>query len=173
MGGPPGRTGFRKWEMRKIDEPADFGRQSSNLYVLSIRSKIVPRYEREFSVAGNHRDCRIFVRMSKARGAVSRFAVQLQQYSEVWGKWGTIAQFDHDPNSVSGHDVFAEGLHVDLYLQYASDMKIYPDHPPLRDFTVGGIIRACIDYFREHDSWFVKVCRGTNSPTEPPDWRGP
>lgn len=145
-------------------------REWQNLSKRAAPVGFVPEYDREYPVDCDHPQCHIYVRLAKDRGRLRRFAIQLQKYQELTPKWETIAQFDHDPGADMGHDVFSEGLHIDLYLEYASDMKVYPSHPPLRDFSPGAVVRRCVDYFKEHDEWFLNVHRGLVAPDDPPHW---
>ena len=107
--------------------------------------------------------------MAKSKGELVRFAVQLQLI-EGPETFTTIAQFDHDPTAEFGHDVFDEGLHIDLYSRSERDVKIYPRHPPLDNFDAGAVVRRCTDYFTEHAGWFLDAYRGAISPDEPPSW---
>lgn len=56
--------------------------------------------------------------LSREEGQVSSFLIQLEYNGEMIpkdiGGWCPIARFDHNPDAVDGHDVAAEGLHLDL-----------------------------------------------------------
>lgn len=53
--------------------------------------------------------------LSKDRGDVTRFLVQLEYNLE--DEWVQVVRYDHDPNGPEemAHDVTEEGLHVDIY----------------------------------------------------------
>lgn len=108
--------------------------------------------------------------MDKRRGSLIRWVVQLQRIREYPDDFPTIAQFDHNPMSEHGHDVFSEGLHIDLYLQDDKDVKIYPSHPPLHHYDTGAVPRRCTDYFKENTEWFLDAHRGAITPNDPPSW---
>jgi len=42
-----------------------------------------------------------------------RFVVQLEYWVDE--DWWEVVRYDHDPDRIHGHDVTADGLHVDVY----------------------------------------------------------
>jgi len=47
------------------------------------------------------------------QGEVVRFVVQLEYWFD--GEWQPVVRYDHDENPSIGHDITAEGLHMDIY----------------------------------------------------------
>lgn len=124
-------------------------------------------YDTNFGVRTDHPVCRIVVRFDKRNGVLERFAVQLQESDLAGDNWGTIAQIDHAPNDAGGHDLYAEGLHVDVYQEDGSTLKVYPRHGTLPQSS-GALLRICSDYLEDHISWFRAVCAGNRDPDDPP-----
>lgn len=52
-------------------------------------------------------------RFSTDRGTVSRFMIQLEYW--LAGEWREVVRYDHDRDSVGGHDITTAGLHRDIY----------------------------------------------------------
>lgn len=77
-------------------------------------------------------------------GGVRWFVVQLEYNPAPWldDDWKEVARFDHQPDSPGGHDVYEEGLHVDLYQMDGTKRKIYPKHSELPD-NVGKVLHYC------------------------------
>lgn len=111
-------------------------------------------------------NCRIVVRFDKVRGALDRFVVQLQ-LQKAPETWTTIAQIDHAPRDNNGHDLFVEGVHVDIYRQNGRQLKLHPDHAGLPR-KPGEVLRVCTDYLKNHVGWYRKVHEGTIEPKGPP-----
>lgn len=126
-------------------------------------------YEFVYRVHVNNSDDRIVVRFDKERGTIQRFAVQLQSSLSRYSTLESIAQFDHDPQSLGGHDIYREGLHIDVYHQDGSVTKLWPNHPPL-PASEGAILRRCVDYFKKHVEYFDQVHSGRIDPSDPPNW---
>ncbi|QGN06153.1 hypothetical protein Hrd1104_01805 [Halorhabdus sp. CBA1104] len=47
------------------------------------------------------------------QGEVVRFMVQLEYWHS--GDWKPVVRYDHDRDAEGGHDIAAEGLHMDIY----------------------------------------------------------
>lgn len=56
---------------------------------------------------------RICANINAERGDVMNFVVAYEY--RLRDLWETVAQFDHGPESLYGHDIAEEGLHMDLY----------------------------------------------------------
>jgi hypothetical protein len=122
-------------------------------------------YGTTFGVHVDHDHCRIVVRFDKERGSLDRFAVQLQ--AQATPAWKTIAQIDHAPRDANGHDLYVEGLHVDIYRRNGEELKLYPAHTSLPS-DPGKLLRVCTDYLKGNVGWFWKVHRGHIEPGGPP-----
>jgi len=123
-----------------------------------------PDYGKSHTIDSYHQ--RIGVGFDRPRDSRGRFLVQLQHGRGR--ELRTIAQVDHDPESPNGHDVYAEGLHVDVYGQDGqADTTLYPDHPPLSR-NLGRVIRRCVRYLDENNVYLRLVSRGDISPDDPP-----
>ena len=69
-------------------------------------------YDTEYTTAYNE-TTRRRVGYSHKRGSVTRFVVQLEyRHDEAWRP---VVRYDHDPASKHGHDVTADGLHLDVF----------------------------------------------------------
>lgn len=93
-------------------------------------------------------DCRIRVRFGSSAGRVRWFVVQLEYNPAPWldDDWRPVARFDHQPDSPGGHDIYEEGLHVDLYRADGTKRKEYPDGElPAKP---GVVLRECIHRLR-------------------------
>lgn len=112
---------------------------------------------------------RVVARFDTESGSIVRFVAQLQKRT-TYSNYKTVAQFDHDSNSPSSHDVHEEGLHLDVYRADGAVMKAYPSHPPL-PASLGVVLRGCTDYLREHSDWLIRAHIGAISLSDPPDYR--
>lgn len=111
----------------------------------------------------------VVARFDTDSGSIVRFVAQLQKRT-TYSNYETVAQFDHDPDSPGGHDIYEEGLHLDVYRADGPVVKIYPSHPPLPR-SLGVVLRNCTDYLREHSAWLMAVEIGAKSPSNPPNYR--
>ena len=82
-------------------------------------------YDREFTVAVNHRACRR-LGVDTERGDVVRFVVQLEYFHD--GEWREVVRYDHDGTAESefSHDVTEEGHHTDIYHNGDKEATEYP-----------------------------------------------
>jgi hypothetical protein len=78
---------------------------------------------------------------------------------------------DHNEAPNSGHDIYDEGLHIDVSVGGKHEVKLDPQHPPL-DANRGVVIKQCISYFRKHAGNFVDIYTEQTPPGSPPTWRG-
>ena len=127
-------------------------------------------YDKHYTIETPRRDARISVGLDTTAGTVDRFLVQLHYTRSFHPRRPTaIARIDHNPTSRFGHDLYAEGLHVDVTLPDESEVKLWPPHsPPPSDR--GSMIAACIEYYRSNVDFFVAVYEGSEPPDEPPQW---
>lgn len=96
------------------------------------------------------------VMYDKRGGDITRFAVQLQRLVDVFEEtWKTFAQIDHEPANPKGHDLYSEGLHVDIYHTdgqqstidcYGSGSSL-PNPPVVLMYTCKTYLTDNIDYF--------------------------
>lgn len=88
-------------------------------------------------------------------GDIVAFCVQLEfNHSPAADRsddWQYIARFDHKPESVEGHDIREEGLHMDLY-HPTEDDRTYTDFPPV-PLSLAPAYAA--DYFDER---YLGIC---------------
>lgn len=127
-------------------------------------------YDRNYGIETDRTDSRILVRFDTHRGDLQRFAVQLQHRETYFADdWVTIAQFDHDPSNPSGHDVYEEGLHIDVVRDDSNTETLRLRHGPLPS-SQGAALRICADYLEDHIGYFLKVFHGEISPSDTSPW---
>jgi len=79
----------------------------------------------------------ITVRLNRERGYIPRFLVQLQyQVDTDPVRWIEIARMDHNEMDPLGHDVYQEGLHVDIARRSADTVHLEVRHGPLEEIRV-------------------------------------
>jgi len=133
-------------------------------------------YDRSFALdCDGHGDCILTVGIDKRQGTVTRFVVRLHLRAPgVTDPYTVISRFDHNGLSgPDGHDIYDEGLHVDVTTPAGTE-KASPQHTPLPP-DCGKVIQACIDYYHTHANYFVNAFRGAthvNLPDDVPDWVG-
>ena len=122
-------------------------------------------------VRAGRSDCHLTVGFDRERSRIPRFLVQLHyQVSTDPVRWKAIARMDHNETSVTGHDVYREGLHVDIDRRSSDTLHLHLSHGPLPS-NRGAVIRGCVDYFRREGDYFVDVYEERRSPGRPPGWR--
>lgn len=115
-------------------------------------------------------DCHLTVGFDSQRSHIPRFLVQLHyQVSADPVRWKTIARMDHNETSTMGHDVYREGLHVDVDRRESQEAHLHLSHGVL-PVSRGKVIRRCVDYFKREADYFVDVYEGRRSPGRPPGW---
>lgn len=116
--------------------------------------------------------CHITVGFDRTRAHIPRFLVQLhyqvQAPTDAF-EWRAIARMDHNELSTFGHDVYLEGLHVDVTRRTKPTVHLEILHETLPR-SRGRVIRGCVDYFREHVDYFVDVYEERFGPGIPPKW---
>lgn len=106
-------------------------------------------YDREFTTT---RSVRVRRRLgySHVRGEVTRFVVQLEY--RLNGEWVEVVRSDHDPESNHGHDVTAEGVHVDVY-RNGEKIRVENLAPPM---PAAEALTLAETHFREHAERYVE-----------------
>lgn len=138
-----------------------------------MRNAPEPRgYDDSYVIDGVPSDCQIAVGFDRRSGEVPRFLVKLYHaLSSHPLRWEPIARFDHNAADPTGHDIYAEGIHIDLERISGEAITVRPYHQPLPR-NRGIVIRWCVDYFERYADWFVEVYMGVKEPSDPPDWPG-
>jgi hypothetical protein len=92
------------------------------------------------------------------RGEVIQFTAQLEYDVQATPsgqntpEWRTVARFDHDANSLHGHDVAEEGLHLDIY-RNEEEYKVKTAFPPV---PLSRAFRYCEEYLTQHADYFLQ-----------------
>lgn len=129
-------------------------------------------YDIAYRVDAGHDDCQITIGFDKNNELrrIPRFLVQLQyQLADDTSQWQEIARIDHNETSVQGHDVYDQGLHVDVSRKDAAGVHLSLEHGSLDDHR-GAVIRQAQKYLKKHASYFIDVFEGNRSPESPPPW---
>lgn len=128
-------------------------------------------YDRSYAIRTPGGRCEIGIGINAVRGDVASFLVQLQLARTRYGP-GTreVSRIDHNPASPSGHDVRAEGIHVDVVLPDGTETTLFPGGGEAVARDLGVVIDLARRYFRAHHEYFVEVYRGKTSPQNPPRW---
>ncbi|WP_436908752.1 DUF7718 family protein [Halosimplex marinum] len=127
-------------------------------------------YDVSKSVAAGRDDCRITVGFDKDHYHIPRFLVRLHYLtSRSPLSWQEIARFDHNETAQLGHDVYTEGLHIDVYERSGGSVTIRPRHGPLPE-NRGVVVRNCAEYLNREAAYFIDVFEGDIAPGGPPPW---
>jgi len=127
-------------------------------------------YENQKRVHAARADCHITVGFDTERRYVPRFLVQLHYRTTTdAADWREIARMDHNETSAQGHDVYREGLHVDVHRQTDKTVHLSVPHDPLPG-NRGIVIRRCGEYLRNESSYFIAVYEEDQDPGRPPHW---
>lgn len=115
-------------------------------------------------------DCLITVGFDRDRSQIPRFLVQLyHRTTENPSRWIAIARMDHNETATTGHDVYREGLHVDVERRSKLPVQLRVPHGPLPE-NRGTIIRECAGYLASEASYFLDVYEERRPPGRPPHW---
>jgi len=76
---------------------------------------------------------------------------------------------DHNDTADDRHDVYLEGLHVDVSRREGETVHLQLRHAPLSP-NRGVVIRRSAEYLIREGKYFVDVYEGRIAPTDPPRW---
>jgi hypothetical protein len=121
-------------------------------------------------VSAGRRDCHITAGIDQDRNHIPRFLVQLHYLVATDPvQWTVIARMDHNETAPTGHDIYCEGLHVDVMRQTSSSVHLPVTHASL-PASRGVVIRGCVDHFRQNLAYFIDVYEERRPPGGPPRW---
>ncbi len=121
-------------------------------------------------VTAGRQDCHLTVGFDQEHGRIPRFLILLHYQANTDPvEWDEIARMDHNETAALGHDVYQEGLHVDISRLEGKTVHIDVSHAPLPS-SRGVVIRGCVDYFKQHIRYFISVYEGGQEPGYPPRW---
>ena len=127
-------------------------------------------YDETKHVLAGRSDCHITVGFDQQRRRIPAFLVQFHYQIEANPvRWIAIARMDHNETSTMGHDVYREGLHVDVARCSKETLHLQVPHvalPPSR----GKVIRGCTGYLCDEADYFIGVYEERRSPGDPPQW---
>ena len=88
-------------------------------------------------------------------GTPSRFFIQLEY--RVEDEWEPVVHFDHNPAAPDGHDITAEGLHMDIYRD-GEQYRTKTDFPPVQlsvapDYCETYIRKNADRLLRRYEQW--------------------
>ncbi len=127
-------------------------------------------YDVSKAVQAGRRDCQITVGFDRQQGHIPRFLVQLHYIKSTSPlRWKDIARIDHNETSTTGHNVYREGLHVDVDRRSSKEVQLKLRHGPLPRLC-GTVIRGCVDYFKREAAYFINVYEEQQAPGGPPGW---
>lgn len=127
-------------------------------------------YDTSKTVSAGRSDCCITVGFDQQQTHIPRFLVQLHYINRPdTRQWTVIARFDHNETSAQGHDIYQEGLHIDVRRPNGSMTKVRPRHGGL-NHNRGAVIRACVEYLADEAQYFIDVYNGDISPGAPRRW---
>jgi len=125
-------------------------------------------YDVAYHVSRGRSDCHLTVGFDRQQGHVPRFLVTLHYRVSIDPVvWGAIARMDHNETSTQGHDVYQDGLHVDIARRSGSAVHLQIRHPPLPSDR-GRLIAGCIRFLQQEAQYAVDIYEGTRSPGRPP-----
>ena len=75
---------------------------------------------------------------------------------------------DHGETPNQGHDVYQEGLHVDVARRSKRTVHLQIRHGPPPSNR--GVVRACVEYLRDEAEYFIDVYEERRSSGSPPQW---
>lgn len=127
-------------------------------------------YDVAYHVPRGRSDCHLTIGFDRRQGHVPRFLVTLHyQASTDPVVWGAIARMDHNETSTQGHDVYQEGLHVDVARHASRPVHLQVRHAALPS-SRGVVIQSCKEYLRTHADYFIDVYEEQRPPGTPPRW---
>ena len=127
-------------------------------------------YDVAYYVSRGRSDCLLTVGFDRERGHIPRFLVDLHYRSATDpAEWGAIARMDHNETSVQGHNIYHEGLHVDVARSSSRPVQLQLRHDSLPDDR-GAVIRRCVEYLIDEADYFIDIYEERRSPGSPPRW---
>ncbi|MBP1923697.1 hypothetical protein J2751_002742 [Halorubrum alkaliphilum] len=127
-------------------------------------------YDVSKHVPAGRRDCLLTVGFDQHQQHIPRFLVQLHYRVAIDPiEWTAIARMDHNETSSLGHDVYREGLHVDVARRSQPTVHLQLAHAPL-PISRGAVIRGCANYLKREAEYFIDVFEERRSPGRPPSW---
>lgn len=127
-------------------------------------------YDVAYHISCGRSDCHITVGFDRKQGRIPRFLVLLHyQTSTAPTNWTEIARMDHNETPGQGHDIYQEGLHVDIARQSQREVHLDVPHSPLSS-SRGTVIRGCISYLDGETDYIIDVYEERISPGRPPRW---
>lgn len=127
-------------------------------------------YDVAYHVSPGRSDCHITVGFDLEQGHIPRFLVLLHyQTSTDPVEWTAVAQMDHNETSGQGHDIYQEGLHVDVARRSSRTVHLQVRHAPLPS-NLGVVVRGCGGYLRREADYFIAVYEERRPPGSPPQW---
>jgi len=125
-------------------------------------------YDETRHIQAGRPDCHLTVGFDRPQRRVLRFLIQLHyQAATAPVRWEAIARMDHNETSAQGHDVYQEGLHVDLARRSGPTSHLQVRHPPLPSDR-GRLLSRCVRYLRQEAQYAVDTYEGDRSPGRPP-----
>ena len=127
-------------------------------------------YDTTMDIPVSRSDCHLTVGFDRQGTHIPRFLIQLH-YATSFAPvhWESVARFDHNETGSDGHDVYQEGIHIDISKQSGGEVKVCPPQGAVPHQS-GKVIRWCIDYFNQEADYIVSVYEGDVSPANPPGW---
>jgi len=127
-------------------------------------------YDVSYHVLRGRSDCHLTVGFDREQGHVPRFLVTLYYRASTDPVvWGPIARMDHNETSSHGHNVYREGLHVDIARQASRPVHLQVQHASLPP-NPGAVVRACDEYLIREADYFIAVYEERRPPGTPPRW---
>jgi len=127
-------------------------------------------YDVAYHVSRGRSDCHLTVGFDREQGHVPRFLVTLHYRASTDPVvWGAIARMDHNETSIQGHDVYREGLHVDVARHASRPVHLQIRHAPLPS-NPGVVVRGCVEYLIRDADYFIDVYEERRPPGSPPQW---
>ncbi|WP_281195746.1 hypothetical protein [Halorubrum sp. F4] len=121
-------------------------------------------------VRAGRSDRHVTVGFDREGTRIPRFLIQLHyQKRTAPVRWTAIARIDHNDTADDGHDVYQEGLHVDVSRREGETVHLQLRHAPLSP-NRGVVIRRSAEYLIRESEYFVDVYEGQITPIDPPRW---
>jgi len=127
-------------------------------------------YEVTKRVDGARSDCHVTVGFDREGTHIPRFLVLLHyQVNTDPLRWDAIARMDHNETAALGHDIYQEGVHVDIAQRNGSTAHV-EIFDGLLQLNRGVVIRKCVNYLKANAQYFIEVFEGDRTTGNPPKW---